>query len=61
MNKKVKKFITKRIKITPKGKALRRGTGQNHYNAKKSAKKVRDRKNSTELSPAYSKIIKKYI
>jgi len=38
---KTRKSITKRFKITKNGKILRRATGQDHYRAKKSGKKIR--------------------
>jgi len=38
---KTRKSITKRFKITRTGKVLRRATGQDHYRAKKSGKRIR--------------------
>jgi len=47
---KTKKSILKRFKITKTGKILRRVTGQDHYRAKKSGKKIRKTRKWVPLS-----------
>lgn len=58
---KTRKSILKRFKITKSGKILRRRTGQDHYRAKKSGKKIRRSRKWVELSKPESKIIKKLL
>ena len=58
---KTRKSITKRFKVTKKGEILRRVTGQNHYRAKKSAKRKRAGKKWVLLSKGEAKKIKKMI
>lgn len=48
MTAKTNKSFTKRLKITKKGKVLKRGLGQNHFRAKKRRKKELNLK---KLSP----------
>ncbi|HCM36591.1 MAG: 50S ribosomal protein L35 [Candidatus Wildermuthbacteria bacterium RIFCSPLOWO2_02_FULL_47_9c] len=58
---KTKKAITKRFRITPTGKILRRPAGQDHYLAKQSPKKRRRLRKWIELSPAEAKVIRKLL
>jgi large subunit ribosomal protein L35 len=58
---KTKKSILKRFKITKTGKILRRVCGQDHYRAKKSGKKIREKKRWVPLSKSEAKIIKKFL
>jgi len=58
---KTRKSIFKRFKITKTGKILRKPTGQNHYRAKKSGKKIRQSRKWISLSKAETKKIKKII
>jgi len=58
---KTRKSILKRFKITKTGKILRRVTGQDHYRAKKSGKKIRKTRKWVPLSKAEAKIIKKFL
>jgi len=58
---KTKKSILKRLKITKTGKILRRVTGQDHYRAKKSGKKIRQKRKWVPLSKSEMKIIKKFL
>jgi len=58
---KTKKSILKRFKITKTGKILRRATGQDHYRAKKSGKKIRKTRKWVPLSKAEAKIVKKFL
>ena len=58
---KTRKSLTKRFKITKKGKILRRPTGQDHLRAKKSGKKIRQGRKMIKLSKVESKRIKKLL
>jgi len=56
---KTKKIITKRIRVTKKGKLLRHQGFRRHLNAKKSSKRKRALKKQIELTGYYAKKIKK--
>jgi large subunit ribosomal protein L35 len=58
---KTRKSLTKRFKITKRGKILRRPTGLDHYRAKKSGKKIRQSRKWIEVSKAEAKKIKKLV
>ena len=58
---KTRKSITKRFKITKTGKILRRPTGQDHYRAKKSGKRIRKSRKWVHLSKPEAKKIKKLV
>ncbi|MBM3250914.1 MAG: 50S ribosomal protein L35 [Candidatus Nealsonbacteria bacterium] len=58
---KTRKSITKRFKITKTGKILRRATGQNHFQAKKSGKRIRQSRKWLLASKPLAKKIKKMI
>jgi len=58
---KTRKSIIKRFKITKTGKVLRRRTGQNHFRAKKTGKKIRKIRKWVPLSKWEAKIIKRMI
>ncbi len=61
MRAKTRKSLTKRFKITKSGKILRRATGQDHYRAKKSGKKIRQKRKWIELSDSEKKAVKKFL
>lgn len=46
----MKNSIIKRIKISRKGKILRRISGQSHFLSKKSSKKIRKKRKLTEVN-----------
>jgi len=58
---KTRKSIKKRFKITKTGKVLRRATGQDHYQVKKSGKKKRKMRKWIEVSKPEAKKIKQLI
>jgi large subunit ribosomal protein L35 len=58
---KTRKSILKRFKITRRGKILRRPVGQDHYLAKKSGKKRRQKRKWVRLSKSEAKKIKKLL
>jgi large subunit ribosomal protein L35 len=58
---KTRKSVKKRFKITKKGKVLRRVSGQDHCRAKKSGKKIREKRKWVEVSKPLAKRVKKLI
>jgi len=58
---KTRKSLTKRFKITRTGKVLRRATGQDHFRAKKSGKKIRQTRKWVHVSKPLAKKLKKLI
>ncbi len=55
------KSILKRIKITGRGKLMRRRAGQNHFNAKESGRTQRWKKGGLEVKSATAKTMLRYI
>lgn len=58
---KTRKSLKKRFKITRTGKVLRRSTGQDHFRAKKSGKKIRQIRRWVLVHKPLAKKIKKFI
>jgi len=58
---KTRKSITRRFRITKKGKVLRRQGFRRHLNVKKSSRKKRKLKRVIEMKPTYAKKIKKAV
>ena len=58
---KIPKAIVKRFKITRRGKLLRRPVGQDHYLAKKSGKKRRQKRKWIKVSKSEAKKLKKLL
>lgn len=58
---KPKKALLKRIKITGKGKMLRRYTRLNHFNAKDSGKKTRQKRSEVDVSKSDLKAVKQLL
>lgn len=56
-----KKALLKRVKITSKGKILRRQTRLNHFNAKETGKKTRLKRTTIPLSKPDKKAIKQLL
>lgn len=56
---KTRKAVVKKFKVTKKNKVLRRKTGQNHFNAKETGKKGRQKKGYTRLFKADENNVKK--
>ncbi|MFH1047766.1 MAG: 50S ribosomal protein L35 [Patescibacteria group bacterium] len=50
--------ITKRFKVTKKGKVLKRAAGQDHFNSRESGKVTRNKRRDRTMSESYSKTIK---
>jgi large subunit ribosomal protein L35 len=58
---KTRKSITRRFRITKKGKVMRAQGFRRHLNVKKSAKKKRRLKRVIETKKTYAKKIKKFM
>lgn len=56
---KTRKILTKRLRITKKGKVLRRQGFTRHLNVKKSAKKKRSLRRVISMGKVYSKKVRK--
>jgi len=50
--------ILKRVKITKRGKFLHKYCGQDHFNAKDSTKKIKNKRKEKEISKTFRKILK---
>ncbi|MBU1180264.1 50S ribosomal protein L35 [Patescibacteria group bacterium] len=58
---KTQKCVSKRFKITKKGKVLKRKAGQDHFNARESGKTTRKKRRDVEMSKTLQKNIKELI
>ena len=58
---KTRKSIAKRIKITKKGKVLKKKAGQDHFNARESGKVKRNKRRMTKISKANTKNLKRQL
>jgi len=58
---KTKKSLTKRFKITKRGKVIRRQSFKGHLKVSKSKKRIRNLKKSVKLKDAYAKRVKKFL
>ena len=56
---KTRKALLKRIKITGRGKFMKRHTNQDHINAKDSGNKTRNKRKSLGVSQVNRKIVKR--
>jgi len=59
--KKTIKSLTKRFKVTKTGKVKKIRKSQNHFNAKETGKKTRNKRRDTTLSRSHARAIKKII
>ena len=58
---KTHKTISKRFKITKRGKVLKRTAGQDHFNSRESGNVTRNKRRDRQLSESYTKTIKKLV
>ncbi|MEK7520300.1 MAG: 50S ribosomal protein L35 [Patescibacteria group bacterium] len=58
---KTNKSYTKRIKVTARGKLLRRKAGQNHFNARNDGAQGRKKHGTTSVALADYARIRKYV
>jgi len=61
MKLKTKKSISKRFKITSRGKIMHRPVHQNHFNAKEGGSQTRRKRGCENLMPVDSRKIKKVL
>lgn len=54
---KTRKAVAKRFKLTASGKVLRRKSKQNHFNARQTPKKKREKRNDQVVAEQFSKNI----
>lgn len=52
---KTRKSVAKRIKVTARGKLLRRKPGSGHLKSRKTPKQIRNFRREAELAPAFAK------
>lgn len=57
----MKKSISNRIRVTKKGKVLRRAMGQCHFRSKKRTIQIKRRKTVRGITDLNKKIVKKYL
>ena len=57
---KTHKAISKRFKITKKGKVIKKATGQGHFNSRESGKTGRNKRRDRTVSERITKTIKAY-
>jgi len=55
---KTRKTISKRVKITKKGKILKRKAGQDHFNARERSKVTRAKRRDINLNQTFARTIK---
>lgn len=58
---KTHKSISKRMKFTKTGKIMRKGSGVNHFQAKKKRSKQLDKKRSVEFAKTSRHLLKSYL
>ena len=55
------KALSKRVRITKKGKVIARSKGQDHFNTQETGKTKRNKRSDTQLSKSISKSLKNYL
>lgn len=58
MKMKTHKALSKRLKLTKTGKALKRHGGQDHFNTRDSGKVVRNKRRDSELSRTHKRALR---
>ncbi len=58
---KTRKSVAKRIKITKKGKVLKKRAGQDHFNARESGKVKRNKRRPKNVSKTITKNLKRQL
>jgi ribosomal protein L35 len=61
MKQKTRKTVSKRFRVTSKGKLMRRKGGQDHFNSRESGKVTRNKRRDEEMSKSFEKNIKTLI
>ena len=58
MKLKTHKTVSKRIRVTKRGKLIKRKGGQDHFNSRESGKVTRNKRRDLEVSAIYHKALK---
>ena len=58
---KTHKSMSKRFKVTKRGKVLKRKAGQAHFNSRESGNTTRSKRRDVDMSDTFTKNIKKLI
>lgn len=58
---KTQKSASKRVKITPSGKAIKRAAGQGHFNARERGLTTMNKRRDVSLSNATTKSVKRLL
>ena len=58
---KTKKAISKRFKVTKKGKVIARSANQDHFNARESGNEKRKKRNDKKITTGIKKSIKRQL
>lgn len=53
--------ISKRFKVTKRGKVLKRAAGQDHFNSRESGGVTRAKRRDRQLSESFTKTVKKLL
>lgn len=61
MKLKTHKTVSKRIRITKKGKVIKRKCGQGHFNSRESATVTRNKRRDLAVSDIYAKNMKRLV
>ncbi|OGY58673.1 MAG: hypothetical protein A3H06_02455 [Candidatus Colwellbacteria bacterium RIFCSPLOWO2_12_FULL_44_13] len=56
-----KKSAVKRIRITKRGKLMRRSMAQDHFRAKKTGKQIRQKRSAVAVNSINTKLFKVYL
>jgi large subunit ribosomal protein L35 len=61
MKLKTRKTIAKRIKVSAKGKVLKRKNGQGHFNSRESSTVTRNKRRDVSMSETYTRNLKQML
>ena len=61
MKLKTKKTISQRIRITAKGKVIKRKNGQGHFNSRESSTVTRNKRRDQSMSETYTRNLKRMV
>ena len=61
MKQKTHKAMSKRVRVTKRGKAIKRTAGQDHFNSRERGNTTRNKRSDKSIPAAYKATIKKLI
>jgi large subunit ribosomal protein L35 len=61
MKQKTRKTVSKRFRVTAKGKLMRRRGGQDHFNSREPGKVTRNKRRDEKMSKSFEKSVKTMI